>query len=174
MELPIEQTWLVLVEMLTDLKKRGKEIPSNVNKDVNTVKSLINFYVVDPTHPDRMKELNRINSLTNDIQQELFIIAEEFGDEFIKNWTEKLQKASMGEKIYEEKEIKSRFVVGAPPGFKVSRITFDKPLAEDRVQEISEYHNLITEFEKDEVLVIYGDSDNIKKSIKEFGSFFNE
>jgi len=34
-ELPAEQTWLVLVELLTDLRKKGVEIPKQVTKNTS-------------------------------------------------------------------------------------------------------------------------------------------
>lgn len=175
MDLPLEQTWLVLVELLTDLKKKEKMIPLEINDDLKILKSLINFYKVDPTETERMNELERINSIITNVQQSLLDISEDLGEEYNKKWLKKLQKATIGDKIYENKEIKSNFVINTPPGFSFSRITFDKPISEDRIQEISEYHNLITEFEGDEVLLIFSLSlDNMKKGIKELGSFFNE
>jgi hypothetical protein len=87
---------------------------------------------------------------------------------------EKLKKASRGEQIYQIKDKKSRFVVGAPSGFSMTRITFKKPISEDRLQDIAEYHNVIIEFEEDHIVLIYGDKENIKESLKEIASFFKE
>ncbi len=61
--LPVEQTWMVLVDLLTDLKKKDMEIPSGLNKDIQLAKTTINFYKVNPTDPERMKEIKRINDL---------------------------------------------------------------------------------------------------------------
>ena len=69
---------------------------------------------------------------------------------------------------------KSEFVVGAPPGFSMVRITFKAPLPEERIQEIAEYHNVIIEFLTDTLIAIYGDKQNIQDSLKEISSFFTE
>jgi hypothetical protein len=53
-------------------------------------------------------------------------------------------------------------------------MNFKAPLSEDRVQEIAEYENVIIEFEEDALLVVYGDKENIKKSLQELSSFFKE
>jgi hypothetical protein len=54
------------------------------------------------------------------------------------------------------------------------RVNFKIPLAEDRVQEIAEYHNVIIEFEDDRLVAVYGDPKNLKLSLKELGTFFKE
>lgn len=171
---PAEQTWLVFVDLLTDLKKKGLDVPIQINEDIRLVKTLINFYISNPTHPDTIKELKRINDSLNSIQERLMDLAETVGDDYQKEWFEKLKKASLGKEVYKTHEIKSRFIVGAPPGFKVARINLKEPLAEDRVQEIAEENNLIIEFEKDDVIAIYGDSVNVKNGLKEIGSFFRD
>ena len=54
------------------------------------------------------------------------------------------------------------------------RITFKIPLAEERIQDIAEYHNVIIEFLTDTIIAIYGDKQNIQDSLKEISSFFTE
>ncbi|MBC7112211.1 MAG: DUF2096 family protein, partial [Methanothermobacter sp.] len=55
-----------------------------------------------------------------------------------------------------------------------ARVHLREPLAEDRVQDIAETHSLIIEFEEDDLIAIYGDSEDIKKGLREIGSFFRE
>jgi hypothetical protein len=173
-DFPAEQTWMVLVELLTDLRKRDLEIPRELTKNIQMAKTTINFYKVDPTDPERMAELNRINEFLNAAQVPLLTLAETQGREYADKWMEKLLQASRGEEIYKIKKTESKFVVGAPSGFSMIRVNFKAPLAEDRVQEIAEYHNVIIEFEKDNVVAVYGDKENLKKSLKELSSFFME
>jgi hypothetical protein len=172
--LPMEQTWMVLVDLLTDLKKRGVEISQAVTEDIRMAKTLINFYKVDPTDPERNKEVKRINEFMSSVQIALMDFAEKQGDDYRELWMEKLKKVSRGEQLYKLGEKKSKFVVGAPSGFSMVRITFKKPISEDRLQEIEEYHNVIMEFENDEIVVIYGDDEHIKDSLKEISPFFKE
>jgi hypothetical protein len=172
--LPVEQTWLVLVDLLTDLRKRGVEVPTSINEDIRLVKTSINFYKRDTTHPDMMKELKRINDLLNSSQDKLMDLAETQGNEYRDRWIKKLTQASLGDEVYEIKENKSRFMVGAPPGFSFARVNLKEPLAEDRVQEIAEDYHLIIEFEEDDLIVIYGDFENLKKGLQEIGSFFKD
>ena len=172
--LPVEQTWMVLVELLTDLRKRGVEIEPSIPEDIRMAKTTINFYKVNPADPERMKEVKRINDFINTAQNKLMDLAETQGDEYRAQWIKKLTQASRGEKVYDIPDKKSEFVVGAPPGFTMVRITFKAPLPEERIQEIAEYHNVIIEFLTDTLIAIYGDKQNIQNSLKEVSSFFTE
>jgi hypothetical protein len=173
-ELPAEQTWLVLVELLTDLKKKGLEIPKEVTKNIQMAKTTINFYKVDPTDPQRQVEVGRINEFLTKVQNTLMGLADGIGEEYSAQWMDKLLKASRGEVVYPQKKTDSKFVVGAPSGFSMIRVNFKAPLSEDRVQEIAEYHNVIIEFEEDDLISVYGDKENLKKSLQELSSFFKE
>jgi hypothetical protein len=173
-DLPVEQTWMVLVELLSDLRKRNVEIDPIIPKDIRLAKTTINFYKVNPADPERMNEVKRINDFLNTAQSKLLDLAEEEGKEYVDQWIKKLTKASRGEKIYDLPDKKSEFIVGAPPGFSMVRVTFKKPLDEERIQDIAEYHNVIIEFLTDTIIAIYGDKQNIQDSLKEIASFFEE
>ncbi|AIS31311.1 MULTISPECIES: DUF2096 domain-containing protein [Methanobacterium] len=173
-ELPAEQTWLVLVELLTDLRKKGIEVPKEITKNIQMAKTTINFYKVDPTDPQRQGAVKQINEFLTSAQNSLMELAEELGSEYTKEWLDKLLRASRGEVVYPQKKTDSKFVVGAPSGFSMVRMNLKGPLSEDRVQEIAEYENVIIEFEEDHLLVIYGDKENIIKSLQELSSFFKE
>ena len=173
-DLPVEQTWMVLVELLTDLRKKKVVIDTKIPENIRMAKTTINFYKVNPTDPERMKELKRINDFMNAAQNKLIDLAENIGDDYKDQWIKKLTKASRGEKLYDVPEEKSSFVIGAPPGFSMVRLTFKVPLSEERVQEIAEYNNVIIEFQTDTIIVIYGDKKNIQDSLKEMSSFFTE
>ncbi|MDR2874080.1 MAG: DUF2096 domain-containing protein [Methanobrevibacter sp.] len=174
MTLPIEQTWLTLVDLLTALKKKGVIVPSTLNRDLGLVKSSISVYLKDPTHPDMMKEFDRANMDITEIQDHLLEYASRLSDDFYNAWIDKLKRANKGEEVYSKPDHSSRFVTNAPPGFSIAKIHLPIPIAEDRVQEISEHENLILEFEDDTTIVIYGDEKNVKIGLKELASFFNE
>ncbi|KZX16826.1 hypothetical protein MBCUT_05450 [Methanobrevibacter cuticularis] len=174
MILPIEQTWLILVDLLTDLKRKGVDVPNLVNKDISLLKTSINFYKRDTTHPDMIKELERVNIVISKVQDELLTYAEEFGEGYQNSWIDKLRRANHGEEVYKEPDSHSKFLSGAPPGFSSAKIHLKTPIAEDRVQEIAEYNNIIIEFEDDVTIALYGDSENIKVALREFAPFFNE
>ncbi|MDR3222971.1 MAG: DUF2096 domain-containing protein [Methanobrevibacter sp.] len=174
MNLPIEQTWLILVDLLTEIKKKGLIIPSTLNRDLGLVKSSVSFYLKDPSHPDMIKEYDRANIMITEIQDNLLEMASRFGDDFYNQWIDKLKRANLGEEVYAKPDHGSKFQTNAPPGFSIAKIHLKNPIAEDRVQEIAEYENLILEFENDTLIAIYGDEANVKSGLKELGTFFNE
>ena len=55
--LPIEQSWLVIANLSSELHKKGIQIPKELNKDLGLVKSQIGFYKKDPSHPDMINEM---------------------------------------------------------------------------------------------------------------------
>ena len=143
-DLPVEQTWLVLVDLLTDLRKKEMQIPGKLTENIRLARSTINFYKSDPTNPEMMRELKRINDFLNSIQDTLLDIAEEVGIEYRDEWLQKLMRASRGEKVVEKQEISSRFVVGAPAGFSMVKVTFKEPLSEERLNDIAETHGAVS------------------------------
>ncbi|MDR2829666.1 MAG: DUF2096 domain-containing protein [Methanobrevibacter sp.] len=174
MNLPIEQTWLILVDLLTALKKKGVVISTTLNRDLGLVKSSISFYLRDPSHPDMIKEFDRANITITEIQDNLLELASRFGDDFYNQWIDKLKRANLGEELYSKPAHNSRFQTNAPPGLSIAKIHLQNPISEDRIQEIAEHENLILEFEDDSTIAIYGDEHNVKMGLKELASFFNE
>lgn len=174
MMLPVEQTWFILVDLLTDLKKKDFNIPNSINKDISLLKTSINFYKRDTSHPDMIKEFERVNLIITEVQDKLLTFAEEFDEEYYNQWIDKFRRASLGEEIYSQPDHQSKFISNVPPGFSSAKVHLKNPLAEDRVQEIAEYNQLIVEFEDDITIAIYGDSKNIKEGLKEFAPFFKE
>jgi hypothetical protein len=156
------------------LKKKGVDIPSILNRDLSLVKSSVGFYKKDMTHPDMIREFDRANITITEIQDKLFTFAFDFGNDYVKLWSDKLRRANLGETVYEKPDSSSKFLSNAPPGFSFGRIHLKKPISEDRIQEIAEYDNLIIEFDEDNVLALYGDKINVQRGLKELATFFDE
>ena len=73
--LPIEQLWLVLLDLLTDLKKQNVEIPTEINKNMGFTKTQINFYKKDTSHPDMINEVAKASVTLSEIQNQLIDLA---------------------------------------------------------------------------------------------------
>jgi len=173
-DIPAEQTWMVLAELLTNLRKKDIQINPKITKDLRLAKTTINFYKVNPADPERLKEVKRINDFLNSVQEKLLDLAEGVGTDYRDQWLEKLIKVSRGETLYTIPDKQSKFIVGAPAGFSMVRVNFKTPIHEERIQEIAEYNNVIIEFQTDNLVIIYGDKENIQHSLKEIASFFSE
>lgn len=174
MSLPSEQNWLVLHHLLTDLNKKGYEIPSGINPEMGLIRSSISSYKRDPSHPDLINGLAKAEMSLNTIQGTLLTIAEEEGEEYVDHWMDLLKKVMRGEKVFEFANSRSRFLVNTPPGLTTGRINLKVPLAEERVQEIAEWNGLIIEFDDDVTVELHGDKEDLKIGLKEMGSFFLE
>ena len=175
MSLPSEQNWLVLNNLLKDLTKRGHEIPSGINPEMWLIRSSISSYHRDPTHPELINGLAKAEMSLNNIQGTLLTIAEEKeGEEYADYWLDLLKQVMQGKKVFEFADSRSKFLVNAPPGLTTGRINLKVPLAEERVQEIAEWHGLIIEFNDDVTVELHGDKEDLKAGLKEMGSFFLE
>ena len=98
--LPIEQSWLVIANLSSELHKKGIPIPKELNKDLGLVKSQIGFYKKDPSHPDMINEMAKADMSLNEIQGVLLSLAESYDKDFYEEWLDKLQRANRGEEIY--------------------------------------------------------------------------
>ena len=174
MSLPSEQNWLVLHHLLTDLNKKGYDIPDGVNPDMGLIRSSISSYKRDPSHPELINGLAKAEMSLNNIQGTLLTIAEEEGDEYVDYWLDLLKKVMHGEEVFEFAKSRSRFLVNTPPGLTTGRINLKVPLAEERVQEIAEWNGLIIEFDDDVTVELHGDKPDLQNGLKEMGSFFLE
>ncbi|WP_296803963.1 DUF2096 domain-containing protein [uncultured Methanobrevibacter sp.] len=174
MSLPSEQNWLVLHHLLTDLNKKGYDIPDGVNPEMGLIRSSISSYKRDPSHPELINGLAKAEMSLNNIQGTLLTIAEEEGDEYVDYWLDLLKKVMHGEEVFEFAKSRSRFLVNTPPGLTTGRINLKVPLAEERVQEIAEWNGLIIEFDDDVTIELHGDRPDLQNGLKEMGSFFLE
>lgn len=174
MNVPSEQNWLVLVKLLTDLKKKGHEIPNEINPELGLIRSSINFYKKDPSHPDMINALAKADMSLNNIQETLLEIASNEGEDYVDEWLGLLRESMQGKEVFKIPNSRSKFLVNTPPGMSLARITLKNPLAEERVQEIAEWNGLIIEFDDDITVALYGDKENVQSGLKEMGPFFSE
>lgn len=171
---PLEQRWVVLDHLLKILNKKY-DVPGKVIKDLQYARSLTNFYNQDPTEPDRANELPRIDSLLNDAESILMGMAGMEGEEFVADWEQKLVDASKGKEVFKQYKIQSKFIPGMPANFDYIRFNFKEPVAEERFIDICESENVIIEFDDNGSSVfVFGESDKIKKALKEMSPFFAE
>ena len=174
MSLPSEQNWLVLQHLISDLTKKGYEIPDGINPEMGLIRSSISSYKRDPSHPDLIDSLTKAEMSLNNVQSTLLTIAEEEGEEYVEHWFDLLKQVMQGKEVFEFANSRSRFLANTPPGLTTGRINLRVPLAEERVQEIAEWNGLIIEFDDDVTVQLHGDKENLQVGLKEMGSFFLE
>ena len=174
MSLPSEQTWLILNNLIKDLTKKGYKIPDGINPEMGLIRSSINSYKRDPSHPELINGLAQAEMSLSNVQGTILAIAEEEGEEYTDYWLDLLKRAMKGDELFEFPKSRSTFLVNTPPGLTTGRINLKVPLAEERVQEIAEWHGLIIEFDDDVTVALHGDKPDLQIGLKEMGSFFLE
>ncbi len=171
---PLYCRWNVLDHLLKDLIHEY-EIERSIIENLQLSKTLINYYIEDPSDPSRSKEIGRIDELLNESEQTLMIIADQKGDEYIDMWNEHLINASKGIEVFRNVPIQSKFIAGMPANFDFVRFNFKEPIAEERFMEICEYENVIIEYDDNDISVfVFGEKPQITSALKEMGSFFAE
>ena len=171
---PLYQRWTVLDHLLKELIQ-SYEIPRDYIRDLQYAKSLINFYLEDPDHPDRSRELPRIESFLNNAEMGLMNIAKNEGKEFVDDWDQKLYDASEGKEVFKYHKLQSKFIAGMPANFDFVRFNFKSPIAEERFYEICEYEGVIIEYDdNDSSVFVFGEKANITNALKEMASLFQE
>ena len=143
MSLPSEQNWLIVFNLLTDLNKKGYDIPKGINPELGLIRSSISSYKKDPSHPDLINSLAKAEMSLNSIQETLLELASQEGEEYVDKWLGLFKDAMHGKEVFEFPKSRSTFIVNTPPGLTTGRITLKKALAEERVQEIAEWNGLI-------------------------------
>jgi hypothetical protein len=165
----LEQVWLVLADLFQDLIRRGVYV--DVASDLRNCKSLIHFVQTSVLHP--LKETTAINDSLLNLRQilgkircSLISAAEDFGEDFMKDWINKIDKAERSELNHLMIHTSSKFVPGLLKDLKRGwmRLTLPKPIAEERVQEVAEECGVIVEFENDIHIVITGRKTSVKKA----------
>ena len=174
MNLPSEQSWLVLNNLISDLTQKGYGIPSGINPEMGLIRSSISSYKKDPSHPDLISGLANAEMSLSSVQGTVLSIAEQEGDEYVDHWLDLFKRAMRGEQLFEFPKSRSTFLVNTPPGLTTGRINLKVPLAEERVQEIAEWCGLIIEFDDDVTVSLHGDKPDLQIGLKEMGSFFLE
>ena len=166
MSLPSEQNWLIVFNLLTDLNKKGYDIPKGINPELGLIRSSISSYKKDPSHPDLINSLAKAEMSLNSIQETLLELASQEGEEYVDKWLDLFKDAMHGKEVFEFPKSRSTFIVNTPPGLTTGRITLKKAIAE--------WNGLIIEFEDDVTVDLHGDKEDLKTGLKEMGSFFLE
>ncbi len=171
---PLYCRWNVLDHLLKELIHEY-EIEREIIENLQLSKTLINYYIEDPTDPSRSSEIARIDELLNEAEQTLMVVAENKGKTFTNQWDQHLIDANKGIEVFRNVPIQSKFIPGMPANFDFVRFNFKEPIAEERFMEICEYENVIIEYDdNDNSVFVFGEKPQISSALQEMGSFFEE
>jgi len=168
----LEQVWLVLSELFQDLNRRN--ISVDVASDLRDCKTLIHFIRTSIAHPSKEPimidvSLRNLLQILGKIRSNLISEALRLDESYLREWMEKIDKAERAEADYTMIYTPPKFVPSLPrhPEEGWIRLTLQKPLAEERVQDVAEQFGVIIEFKNDCHISISGRRDSVRKATKD-------
>ncbi|UCC32972.1 MAG: DUF2096 family protein, partial [Candidatus Bathyarchaeota archaeon] len=158
-----DEAWMLLADLLTELKKNGEAIPANIMNDLRSAKTMIKILKADPTHTENIP---RVEIYLENLEFHLVPAAQKrFGIEFVDRWMEKLEEAKKRIRD-EEEEAAPRFVPGIPRGKRWIRVQVSKETPQRNIERLAEENKLSYRVQEDGYVLIYGRKESIKSFIK--------
>jgi hypothetical protein len=164
-----EENWKVLADLLTELRKKGEKIPTDVMNDLRSAKTMIQILKADPTH---IENIPRIETYLRNVESYAVLVAQEkLGTEFVERWLRKLEKAKKTE-IEEKEEVTTRFVLGLPRDKNWVRVQISKDTPREDVESLVKENKLSCKIQKNGYILVYGNGKSIKSFVKKMAGKF--
>ena len=171
----LEQVWLILGKLFEDLIQKDLDVGLEIAPQLRTCRTLINF-IRAHTCPGCDREIveQKLKDLERDLEKikdDLITVALGVGVRYAKDWMKKIDVAERGESDLSVTKIvaSSSFVLGLPRGDREIgwvRLTLSKPVAKERVQEISKQLGVTAEFENDFRVIVRGKRPSVNKAVR--------
>lgn len=158
--------WKTLEEMVADFRRRGKEIPAEVMKDLKSARTMIRIAEADPNSAETNQKIEQY--LAN---VESYLVSEgqkQFGAEYVDNWFKRLREAAGRVPAAEEGE--GRFALGAPRGQKWIRVRPSTEFTLERLRILAEESGVSCKPQSGEHVLISGKDEQVKRFIKKMAS----
>lgn len=164
-----EENWKVLADLLTELRKKGEKIPTDVMNDLRSAKTMIQILKADPTH---IENIPRIETYLGNVESyAISMTQEKLGTEFVERWLRKLEKAKKV-KIEEKEEVTPRFVPGLPRDKNWVRIQISEDTPQEDVERLVKENKLSCKMQKNGYMLVYGNGESIKSFVKKMAEKF--
>jgi len=166
-----EQIWWVLVRLFGDLVRRDVKVDAEYARQLRNCRTLINFV---NSHICPECDIELANERLPDLQYSLEKVKRDListaicvCDDYAKDWITELDKAERGE-LREIPAAGPRFVPGLPRNSSIgwTRITLSKPVAKERVEEISRILGVEVKPENSVHFVVRGEKKTVKKAVE--------
>lgn len=167
----LEQVWLVLAKFFGDMNQKNLDVTADVAPKLRNCRTLINF-IRAHTCPgcDRDIVEYRLQDLQHSLEklkENLVETALNINQKYAKKWVNLIDEAERADLQIISSPVYT-FVQGLPkdPQTEWVRLTLSKPIAKEKVQEISKQFGVTTEFSGDSKLVVRGDKNSVKKAVR--------
>jgi len=167
----LEQVWLVLAKFFEDLIQKDLDTDIEIAPQLRNCRTLINF-IRAHTCPGCDREIaeQKLKDLQHSLEKikdDLIAVALRISENYAKDWVEKIDEAERCD-LGIITSVVSTFVTGLPkdPETGWIRLTLSKPIAEEKVREISKMFGVRTELDGDSQLVVKGEKTSVKKAVQ--------
>jgi len=159
-----EEVWKTLADLITEFRKRGESIPSEVMENLRAAKTMIEVLRADPS---RVENVPSIEMYLGNVESHLMFNAQKnFGSDFVEEWMKKIKEARETKAVGEKPAPSSKFVPGLPRGQKWVRVQVSKETPEKQIKKLAEDTGLSFKVQKDGYMLVYGDDDKLKLFVK--------
>ena len=165
-----EELWKALADLLTDLRKRGETIPTEIMNDLRSAKTMIQILKADPVHTEN---LLRVETYLGNVESYLLFAAQDkIGPERVEHWMRKFERARRG--VWEEKEAVAalRFVPGLPRDKRWIRIQVSEGTPRKDIERLTDENGLSCRMQENGYMLVYGDGEKIKSFVKKIAGKF--
>ena len=156
------ETWKILADLLTELQKRGKMIPTDIMNDLRSAKTMIQVLKADPTHTETM---SRVDTYLRNVESYAISTAERLEKKIAEDWLKKLKNKNKG-KTSEKTEVLSRFIPGIPRDKKWVRIQISDDITQENLKKLVEKSGLSYLTQKMGHVTVYGNREKLKNFVK--------
>jgi hypothetical protein len=158
-----ERYWIVLEELMVELRQKGINIPQATADDLMSARTLITIHNTDPSVSTVEAE---ISLYLEKVEPILLSLAEfELGKDYADAWQAKTTEAIT--QIEEKTAFKSRYVTGVVRGEGWLRIKTAGIISDVEVAVLLKQLNLSAKPQDDGYLLVQGDKDSIKTFVRE-------
>jgi len=166
-----EQIWWVLIRLFGDLVRKDVKVDADYARQLRNCRTLINFV---SSHVSPEGDIELANERLPDLQysvekvkRDLIATAICVCDDYAKDWITEIDKAERGE-LQEIPAVGPKFVPGLPRNSNIgwTRITLSKPIAKERVEEISRMLNVEVTPENSLHFIVRGEKKTVKKAVE--------
>jgi hypothetical protein len=159
-----DSVWKTLADLITEFRRRGEPIPSNVMEDLRAAKTMIQVLKADP---NRIENIPSIEIYLGNVESYLvFESQEKFGSKFVEEWMQKIREARETKAVEEKPESSSKFVPGLPRGQKWVRVQVTDDTPEKEVKRLAEETGLSFKAHKDGHMLVFGEDEKVKLFVK--------
>jgi len=164
-----EEIWKVLADLLTELRKKGEKIPTDVMNDLRSAKIMVQILKADPTH---IENIPRIENYVRNVESYAVLTAQEkLGAKFVERWLRKIEKAKKM-KTEEKEKVTLRLVPEFPRDKNWVRVQISKGTPLEDVESLVKENRLACKMQKNGYMLVYGNGEKIKSFVKKMAEKF--